>query len=82
MEKAKFCLAMWFSGFFGFGAVVHWVRLITGFSVVIGGREIPLAFSGAAVLVLGGLSAGLANLEPQKAVRNEKRGSVNMLPLD
>ena len=59
MEKAKFCPALWFSGFFGLGAVVHLVRLITGFSVVIAGRAVPVSFSGAAVLVFGALSIGL-----------------------
>ncbi len=72
VEKAKFCPAMWFSGFFGLGAVVHLVRLITGFSVVIGGREIPRAFSGAAVLVLGGLSAGLTILSLKRPCGTKK----------
>ena len=68
MEKAKvkFCPAMWFSGFFGLGALGHLVRLITGFSVVIAGREIPLAFSKVAVLVFGILSIGLLILSLKK----------------
>ena len=59
MEKSKFCPALWFSGFFGLGALVHLIRLVTGFSVVIAGREIPIAFSAVAALVFGVLSVGL-----------------------
>ena len=59
MKKNKFCPALWFSGFFGLGAVAHLIRLIAGFSVVIAGREIPVSLSGVVVVVFGGLSVGL-----------------------
>ena len=59
MGKAKFCPAMWFSGFFGVGALVHVVRLLTGFSLVVAGHEIPLMVSGVIVLVGGILSVAL-----------------------
>ena len=61
---------MWFSGFFALGVVVHIVRLIAGFSVVIAGREIPLAASGIAVLVFGILSAGLLILRLKRPCEN------------
>ena len=75
MVKTKFCPAMWFSGFFALGAVVHSVRLITGFSVVIAGREIPLILSGAAVLVFGILSVGLLILSLKRPCETKKEGA-------
>lgn len=57
--KSRFCPAMWFSGFFGLGALIHLVRFIAGFSLVVGGREIPLSVSGTLALVLGILSLAL-----------------------
>lgn len=59
MEKTKFFPAVWFSGFFGLGALVHLVRSILGFSLVVGGREISIGVSIIFALVLGILSAGL-----------------------
>lgn len=61
MEKDKplACPAIWFSGFFGLGALVHLVRLVLRFSLVVGGNEIPLMTSAILVVVLGGLSLGL-----------------------
>ena len=59
MEKTKFCPALWFSGFFGLGALAHLVRLILGFSIVIAGREIPIVFSAVIALVFGVFSVGL-----------------------
>ena len=73
--KAKFCPAMWFSGFFALGAVVHVVRLIAGFSIVVAGREIPLAASGIAVLAFGVLSAGLLILSLKRPCETKKEGS-------
>ena len=76
MEKPKLCPALWFSGFFGLGAVVHLVRLITGFSVVIAGREIPVSFSGVAVLVFGAFSVGLLVLSFKRPCeRGERQNS-------
>ena len=73
--KAKFCPAMWFSGFFALGAVVHLIRLIAGLSVVIAGREIPLAFSGIALLIFGILSAGLLILSLKRPCETKKEGA-------
>ena len=73
--KAKFCPAMWFSGFFGLGALAHFVRLIAGFSLVVAGREIPLAASGIAVLVFGILSAGLLILSLKRPCETKKDGA-------
>lgn len=61
MEKmnTKFCPAMWFSGFFALGAIVHAVRYLMHFSIAVNGEEIPLQASGFIVLILGFLSVGL-----------------------
>jgi len=69
MEKnnAAVCLAVWFSGFFGLGAVMHLVRLILQFPVTIGTFEVPLAASGVLVAVFGGLSVGLLILGCKKS---------------
>lgn len=52
----KFCPALWFSGFFGLGFIVHLVRLISGVTVTVGDRPIPMATSLAIVVVFGTLS--------------------------
>ena len=75
MEKTKFCPALWFSGFFGLGAVLHLIRLITGFSVVIAGHEIPVSFSGVAVAVFGALSVGLLVLSLKRPCETGKSKS-------
>ena len=72
--KAKFCPAMWLSGFFGVGALIHLVRLIAGFSLVVAGREISLAMSGAIALVFGILSAGLLVLSLKRPCETKKEG--------
>lgn len=59
MKNTKFCPAMWLSGFFGLGALVHGVRSIAGFSLVVGGSEISLGTSLILAFVLGALSVGL-----------------------
>ena len=60
MEKNKlFCPAIWFSGFFGLGALVHLVRLVLRVPLMVGSHEIPLMTSAFVVLVFGGLSIGL-----------------------
>ncbi len=41
---------VWLSGFFGTIAVGHIARALTGWTVVIAGREIPLSWSG----IIGG----------------------------
>lgn len=55
----KFCPALWFSGFFGLGALGHLVRLLVGFPVTIGTWQVPLRFSALAAVVFGALSLGL-----------------------
>lgn len=75
MEKSKFCPALWFSGFFGLGAVVHLGRLIMGLSLVVGGREIPMSASLWAVLLFGALSVGLLVLSCIKPCGKEKGSS-------
>lgn len=58
-HKKKFCPAVWFSGFFGLGALVHLARVVTRVSLVVGGREISLGTSLIVVVIFGALSLGL-----------------------
>ncbi len=58
-HKTKICPAVWFSGFFGLGAVVHLVRLLFRFPLVVGTFDVPLKVSLILVILLGGLSIGL-----------------------
>ena len=55
----KICPAVWFSGFFGLGALVHLARLLLRISLVVAGHPIPMGASLALVVVFGGLSVGL-----------------------
>ncbi len=48
--------AIWFSGFFGLGTVVHLIRLILRVPVTLGTWAVPLKASGILVLVFGALS--------------------------
>ena len=57
-EKA-FCPAVWFSGFFGLGAVVHTVRFLLKIPVTIGTWHVPLRTSAILVVLFAALSAGL-----------------------
>ena len=57
--KNKFCPAMWFSGFFGLGAIAHLIRLTIGFSLAVNGWEVPRVVSAIFVAVAGSLSVGL-----------------------
>ena len=50
---------MWFSGFFGLGAIAHLIRLTIGFSLVVNGWEVPKVVSAIFVAVAGSLSVGL-----------------------
>ena len=43
MKKDSGAAALWFSGFFGLGALVHLVRLIFRVQIVANGFEVPLA---------------------------------------
>ena len=58
-HERRFCPAVWFSGFFGLGALVHLIRLFLRFPLSVGDFEVPLATSLVLVLLLGGLSIGL-----------------------
>ncbi len=55
-EVKRFCPAVWLSGFFALGFVVHLFRLIVKASLVINGKEISLSTSGWLVVVFGLLS--------------------------
>ena len=57
--KTKFCPAMWFSGFFALGSLVHLIRYIFGFGLIVNGHAISLQMSGLIALVAGILSVGL-----------------------
>ncbi len=70
--RGKFCPAMWLSGFFGLGALVHLVRLVMGFSLVVDGRAVSLTFSGLLALVLGILSVGLLIVSLKKPCETGK----------
>lgn len=58
-QEKRFCPAVWFSGFFGLGAVAHAVRLVFRVPVTVGSFEVPPALSAALVVVFTALSAGL-----------------------
>ena len=73
--KTKFCPATWFSGFFALGALVHLVRLIKGFSLVVAGHAIPLAVSGWFALIAGILSIGLLIVSLKRPCEKGKEGT-------
>ena len=52
----RFCFATWLSGFFAFGALIHLIRLIFKFSMVINNISISLSVSAIIAVVLGMLS--------------------------
>lgn len=56
------CPAIWFSGFFGLGTLIHLIRLVFGFPVMIGEWAVPLKASAILAAVFGGLSLGLLYL--------------------
>lgn len=58
-KKSPLCPAIWLSGFFGLGTLVHLIRLIFQVPVVIGTWGVPLTLSAIAFVVFGALSAGL-----------------------
>ena len=65
-EKRGCCPALWFSGFFGLGLVVHTVRLIFQVPVTIGTFAVPLSLSVLAMIIFGALSGGLFYLGCKK----------------
>ena len=58
-KERPICPAVWFSGFFGLGTLVHLLRLIFKVPITIGTWVVPLGLSGVLVIVLGALSVGL-----------------------
>lgn len=75
MEKNKICPALWLSGFFGMGAVVHFLRFISGVSLSVAGHEIPLAVSAVVFLVMSGLSLGALYLSFKRPFCASSHGS-------
>ena len=80
MKKRKFCPAIWLSGFFALGALVHLARVILGFSLVVAGREIPISASiglciGLGVLSVGALALGLKRPCESGQAPEDKGGS-------
>lgn len=69
--KSKFCPAMWLSGFFGLGAIVHLVRSLLGFSLVVSGYEISITTSLIVGVVLGVLSIGLLVVSIKRPCESE-----------
>lgn len=65
--KKSACVATWFSGFFGLGAVLHLTRLLLRFPLTVGTFHVPLALSAVLVGVFGGLSLGLLFLACKKS---------------
>jgi hypothetical protein len=55
------------SAIFGVISLLQLIRLIRGWEVIINHRDIPLAVSGIAVVVLGGLSLWLFRLSRWRA---------------
>jgi len=73
--KHSICPAVWFSGFFGLGAIVHLVRLVLRFPLMVGSYEVPLTVSAILVLVLGAFSIGLLFLGWRRPCCSKKEGS-------
>jgi hypothetical protein len=71
MHDHKFCPALWFSGFFGFVAIAHIVRLILRVPAVIAGYDVPMAVSVVFVVVAGAISLGLLYLSCCKSCKKE-----------
>ena len=71
-QTAKFCPALWLSGFFALGAVAHLVRLLFRASLVVAGHEVPFELSIILVLVLGSLSVGAAILSLKRPCDHNK----------
>jgi hypothetical protein len=55
------------SALFGVIGLLQLIRLLAGWEVIINHREVPLAVSGVAVVVLGGLSLWLFRLSRGRA---------------
>ncbi len=55
-SSGKGCAPIWFSGFFGLGAIMHLVRSVLKFPLVVNNFEVPLSLSLTLAVVLGALS--------------------------
>lgn len=70
--KTRLCPALWFSGFFGLGAVIHLTRGLFGFDLP--ASQMPAGTNIITALVLGAVSGGLLVLS-FKRVCGKKNGS-------
>lgn len=75
MGQGRTGAVMWFSGFFGLGAVVHFVRFVLQVPLRVGAFEVPLGTSAVVAVVLGVLSAGLfyCAVKPSCCSKQEKK---------
>jgi hypothetical protein len=69
MEKGRsfVCPAVWFSGFFGLGALVHLVRFLLGIELVVAGFSVPMKMSLLVAVIFGAFSIGLLVLGCRKS---------------
>lgn len=58
-EGKKFCPAIWFSGFFALGFLVHLLRLALQIPLSVWGKPVAMSTSAVIAVVFGVLSAGL-----------------------
>ncbi len=74
--KNKLCPAMWLSGFFGFGSLVHLIRFIFGVSLSVGGFDVTSRLSLTVAVILGVLSVVLLVLSLKRPCdKDETHGS-------
>jgi len=76
-HEKKLCPAIWFSGFFGLGAVMHLARSILRFPLVVNNYEVPIVLSVTLAVVLGAISLALLYVGCRKPCckKEEKEGS-------
>lgn len=65
-DSGHFCPALWFSGFFGLGFVMHTLRLLFQVPVTVGAYAVPFSVSMILMVVFGVLSGGLLYLGCRK----------------
>ena len=70
-EGKKFCPALWLSGFFGLGFVVHLLRLAFRVPVTIGETPVSMIASVVIAVVFGLLSIGLLALSLRRPCDNK-----------
>jgi len=75
-NHGKCCVPIWFSGFFGLGAVMHLVRSILKFPLIVGGFEVPVKLSVILAVVLGVFSLTLlyVGCKPACCAKGETKG--------